>query len=157
MTTIYQPPRSDIFKTDCQAIVIPVNCVGVLGKGLALEFKKRFPEAAKRYRFYCSSNSIKPGDCCDYDIENGKLPITMATKSHWIHPSQFHWIEDGLRHLFTLSKACAIQSVALPAIGCGCGGLPWEAVRDAINSSAKIVSCSGTLPDFTLEVYQPHL
>lgn len=155
MRTIYKPPGSDIFKTDCRGIVIPVNCVGVLGKGLAFEFKKRFPEAAERYRFYCSVNSIKPGDCCDYDLENEKIPITMATKGHWRHPSHFHWIEDGLRHLFTLSKACAIQSVALPAIGCGCGALPWEGVRCAINSSVTAINNNGSLPDFTLEVYPP--
>lgn len=156
MRTIYQSPGSDIFKTYCQAIVIPVNCVGALGRGLALEFKKRFPKAAERYRFYCSSNSIKPGDCCDYDIENGKIPITMATKLHWINPSQLHWIEDGISNLFTMARAFDIQSIALPAVGCGCGGLPWEAVQGAINTSAMIISRSGTLPDFTLEVYQPH-
>lgn len=133
--------KGDIFESHCFAAVNPVNCVGVMGAGLAKQFKERYPNMFEAYKKYCSSGKMKLGRnyiwmnpnglrsdrrCIDYgefvDI------ICMPTKYHWKDNSQIEWIKAGLLDLYNYVKVnyghgC---SIAIPKIGCGLGGLNWE-------------------------------
>lgn len=113
--------HGSIFDSTAQVLVCPVNCVGVMGKGLALEFKRRWPEIYERYRDDCDRGGAKGGDVWDYDSK-----VLIATKQHWRNRSKAEWINRGLA---TLAYICCYRnSIALPQLGCGCGGLDWADV-----------------------------
>lgn len=121
----------DIFESKCQALVCPVNTQGVMGKGLALEFKKRFPAYFWDYHDWCENRHARHGDCHLYINKPELQPrylISVATKDHWQDPSDLRWIETGLINLRELIEKQNIKSIAVPALGCGLGGLPWGPV-----------------------------
>lgn len=143
----------DIFESKAEAIVNPVNCVGVMGKGLALQFKKRFPENFEVYKDVCEHNGIKLGQMlvCDYSSKrvvsaswgsvlpcgdgNGVIPrciVNFPTKGHWRDKSELRFIEKGLASLAQCIKEEGINSIAVPPLGCGLGGLDWNDVRPII-------------------------
>lgn len=111
--------------TTAQVLVCPVNCVGVMGKGLALEFKRRFPSAAKQYAADCRMGWPIPGDVWWF-CESPTIAMA-ATKNDWRNQSQIHWIE---RCLVSIAESLAprFPSIAIPQLGCGCGGLDWADV-----------------------------
>lgn len=117
--------KGNIFESDADALVNPVNTVGVMGKGLALEFKKRFPEMFKSYRFYCTHMNYKIGELMIY---TGCKPaiINFPTKTHYKMPSKIEYIEEGLKSFCSCYEERGIKSVAFPKLGCGLGGLNWE-------------------------------
>lgn len=120
-----------IFDSHCEALVNPVNCVGVSGAGLALEFKKRFPRAHLKYAEYCRAGNLDPGEAfTDYDY--GHQLIFLATKKHWRDGSNLEWIRDGAVTLRELIGTLRLQSIAVPALGCGYGGLDWADVKAVI-------------------------
>ncbi len=127
--------NGDIFKANVEALVNPVNCVGIMGKGLALQFKKRFRDNFDLYHEYCARGQLRPG-CIfvttDADNENGQSVVNLSTKDHWMDKSEYHWIFDGLEDLVQWMIARDIKSIAIPAIGCGEGGLDWAKVKDMI-------------------------
>lgn len=119
--------KGDIFRANAQALVNPVNCVGVMGAGLAKAFRDRFPENYRAYRDACSSGTLKTGQpLCFW--EQGLLIINFPTKHHWKHKSRLADIDLGLGALVRIIHATRIQSIALPALGCGLGGLDWPPV-----------------------------
>ena len=124
--------QGDIFAQEAEALVNPVNCVGVMGKGLALEFKKRFPPNFQAYQAACRKGEIRPGTLLVHD-SGGKNPryiVNVPTKRHWRDRSILTDVDAGLQALAQWLEENKTGSAALPALGCGLGGLPWPAVRE---------------------------
>lgn len=119
--------NGDIFNSECEYLVNPVNTVGVMGKGLALQFKEKFPENFNKYKKYCNSKDFTVGKLLII-TENDKKIINFPTKIHWKDNSKMKFIEDGLEKLKFAIKKRNIKSIAMPKIGCGLGGLDWNNV-----------------------------
>lgn len=119
--------NGDIFNSSCEYLVNPVNTVGVMGKGLALSFKNKFPNNFKKYKKYCNSGDFVVGKLL-ITSENNKKIINFPTKIHWKDNSRIGFIIDGLKKLKIAIEKRDIKSVAMPKIGCGLGGLDWNLV-----------------------------
>lgn len=119
----------NIFDSTAQTLVNPVNCEGVMGKGLAVEFKRRWPAMFREYNQMCRKHDFFPGRIWLY--RNRALPniLLFATKYFWNKPSQLDWIEMGLDSFVRCATTLEIASVAFPRLGCGNGGLRWEDVQ----------------------------
>lgn len=120
----------DIFTSSAQALVNPVNCVGIMGAGLALVFKRRFP---RNYDFYyqeCAGGRVKIGKVLTYPtgMKSPKFIFNFPTKDHWCNRSKTEYIAEGLVSLSTQVQYLNLETVAMPALGCGLGGLIWEDV-----------------------------
>jgi O-acetyl-ADP-ribose deacetylase (regulator of RNase III) len=110
-----------------------VNCVGVMGKGIALEFKKRYPRMHYAYTQLCRGGVLKPGNLHIWcKPQEGEWIINFVTKNHWRNPSRYEWIQEGLLALHRYLKPYGLQTVSLPALGCGNGGLDWGEVKPMI-------------------------
>lgn len=111
-----------------------VNCVGVMGKGLALKFKNRYPEMFEEYKIKCFNKEIRPGKLYIWACPNGEEIINFPTKNHWKRPSEERFIIDGLVDLKKYLKIKPSETtIAIPALGCGYGGLEWHAVKSLIS------------------------
>lgn len=131
--------KNDIFKINADLIVIPVNTVGVMGKGLALEFKNKYFDTYLRYRRDCQDNLLQVGTICTYKIAENKYAIMFPTKTDWRYPSKLEYIESGLKVLKRLLQKYPSMSIAIPPLGCGCGGLDKNVVNNfIINSLAEL-------------------
>lgn len=125
----------DIFSAGCAAIANPVNCVGVMGAGLAKEVRRRFPEACEPYFEACSESILRPGGLVVGTAEfagSVRLPrfvFHVATKRHWRQPSRLADVAYCLDALASTALAMQVKSVAVPALGCGLGRLNWEDVH----------------------------
>lgn len=141
----------NIFESNALALVNPVNTCGVMGKGLAYQFKKKFPENFIRYEKMCSSGSIKIGTNLMYTLENNKIIINFPTKENWRLPSKMIYIETGLKKLKELILKENITSIAIPPLGAGNGGLDWNEVKD------KLIYFSKELDEYnvTIYIYEP--
>ncbi len=137
----------NLFDSKAQALVNTVNCVGVMGKGIALEFKHRFPEMFEDYRHRCENEEIQPGVLTIYK-DREPWVINFPTKRHWRGDSRIEDIEAGLIALVGHIKEWGLHSLALPALGCGHGGLNWSEVRPLIDRYLA------DLP-IDIEVYEP--
>ncbi len=126
----------DVVK-DCNAIVNTVNCIGVMGKGIALQFKSRYPDMYDEYVRVCLAGALEPGEILVW--ENPKAPpkfvFNLATKGEWREPSQYSWIENGLLEMAIRMKSYRINSVAMPALGCTNGKLEWPKVKKLIQDA----------------------
>lgn len=133
----------DIFREDVDAIVNTVNCVGVMGRGIALQFKKRFPENFKVYESACKHKEVVPGKMFVHEtgsLIGPKYVINFPTKRHWRGASRMEDIESGLQDLVTVIANLNIKSIALPPLGCGLGGLDWSKVKGCIESALSQLS-----------------
>lgn len=129
--------RGDIFDTDADALVNSVNCVGVMGRGIALQFKGRFPDNFTQYKAACDRGEVEPGRMFVTETGNSDSPryiINFPTKRHWRGKSQLKDIQNGLRALDEELNRRGISSVAMPALASDLGGLPWPTVQNAIES-----------------------
>jgi O-acetyl-ADP-ribose deacetylase (regulator of RNase III) len=128
--------KGDLLESGAEALVNTVNTVGVMGKGIALQFKEAFLNNNKVYVDACKKNELVPGKLIavwDENLHLGKkLIINFPTKTHWRQPSKYEYIEQGLVALRKLLQDENIKSVAVPPLGCGNGGLDWERVRPMI-------------------------
>lgn len=127
--------KGNIFNEKVDAFVNTVNCVGVMGRGLALQFKNIFPDNFKAYASACKNKKVLPGSMFVYDIAAAVHPrfiINFPTKRHWKQKSNIKDIEDGLSDLARVITQKGITSIAIPPLGCGLGGLDWPTVRNAI-------------------------
>lgn len=136
----------DIFNSKAEALVDAVNCVGVKGAGLALQFKQNFPESFAEYRNYCQSGNMQPGSVL-ISSEKDKLIVHFPTKQEWKDGSQIDWIKSGLDDLTTQVNDRGISSIAIPKLGCGLGGLDWAEVRPLIVAAAE------KMPNCKVEIY----
>ena len=125
---------SSIFETDAEAIVNPVNCVGVSGAGLAKEFARHYPENDRVYREACKEGRVMPGRgvITETGIDGPVYIVNFPTKRHWRDESRLSDIELGLGNLRRELLRRRIRSIALPALGAGLGGLGWPEVRELI-------------------------
>jgi hypothetical protein len=122
----------DMFETSADARVNLVNCVGVMGKGVAYAFKVRYPKMFAAYRAACRRGEVQPGSVWTWRPDESYAVYGMATKDDWRRPSQYDWVDAGL---FQLRLAIILDKprvVTLPAPGCGNGGLIWEKVRPMV-------------------------
>lgn len=120
----------NIFASRCTALVCPSNCVGVAGGGLALDFRNHFPGAHAEYVAWCRRGLLVAGGAplfTPMDEAPGRYVVWFPTKNHWRHPSELQWIDDGLGCL-ELMLQDFVDSVAVPKLGCGLGGLNWSDV-----------------------------
>jgi len=144
--------KGNIVKADTDALVNTVNCVGIMGRGIALQFKKAYPENFEAYRKVCKVKKLHPGIVYTY-----KLPIlggvqyiiNFPTKRHWKGKSKLEDIQQGLEALAQEIKRLGIKSISIPPLGCGLGGLNWEAVRPMIERAL------GALTDVEVYIYEP--
>ncbi|PVZ68823.1 type II toxin-antitoxin system antitoxin DNA ADP-ribosyl glycohydrolase DarG [Pelagibaculum spongiae] len=120
---------------DADAIVNTVNCVGVMGKGIALQFKKKWPDNFKAYARACKDEQVHLGKMFVFDLGGLATPryiINFPTKGHWRSASQLADIESGLADLVEQIQKIGIRSIAIPPLGCGNGGLDWQVVKPLI-------------------------
>ena len=117
-----------VFNVDAQTIVNTVNCVGVMGAGLALEFQLRFPEMERDYVERCKAKKVEVGRPYLYKGYDSPWIVNFPTKNHWKYPSKIEWIEQGLKYFAANYQKGGITSVAFPRLGCSRGGLEWNEV-----------------------------
>jgi O-acetyl-ADP-ribose deacetylase (regulator of RNase III)/uncharacterized protein YwgA len=118
----------DIFKSEAQTVINTVNCVGVMGKGVALQFKQHFPAMFENYQSRCARKMVKLGEPYIYKDLTPPWIINFPTKQHWKMPSSLTAIKDGLYYLEKHITEWGVQSLASPPLGCGLGQLDWRAV-----------------------------
>jgi O-acetyl-ADP-ribose deacetylase (regulator of RNase III) len=134
--------QGDILKADAEALVNTVNCVGVMGRGVALQFKKAFPANFKAYETACQTKQVQPGKMFVYDLNriyNPRFIINFPTKRHWKSKSLIEDIKLGLTDLIDVVEQKQIRSIAIPPLGCGLGALNWEEVKPLIIEVFKSV------------------
>jgi O-acetyl-ADP-ribose deacetylase (regulator of RNase III) len=142
----------DILKSEAEALVNTVNCVGIMGRGIALQFKNAFPANFKAYVAACERDAVQPGKM--FIFETGamtppKYIVNFPTKRHWRGKSRIEDIESGLQALVEEIHCRGIRSIAVPPLGSGLGGLPWSEVRDRIRKFL------GNIEDLQVIVYEP--
>ena len=127
--------RGNLLEEQTEALVNAVNCVGFMGKGIALQFKQTFPDNFKHYQKACKNDQVKPGHMFTVATESLLNPyyiINFPTKRHWRQKSKIEDIQTGLTALVNEVQTLGIQSIAIPSLGCGNGGLPWSEVKPLI-------------------------
>ena len=117
--------RTNIFESNAQVLVNTVNTVGVMGKGLAKEFKRVYPDMFKQYQKFCEEGLLTTGKLQVYKTSN-KWVLNFPTKANWRHPSKLEYVEQGLQKFVDNYEKQGITSIAFPMLGCGNGGLSWE-------------------------------
>lgn len=143
----------DILKDDSDAIVNTVNCVGIMGRGIALQFKNAWPENFKAYEVACKREEVQPGRMFVFDTEQLTSPryiINFPTKRHWRGKSRMQDIDSGLIALVAEIQQRGIRSIAIPPLGSGLGGLEWSDVLPRIEHVMK------SLPDVRVRIYEPN-
>jgi len=128
----------DILKQDAEAIINTVNCVGVMGRGIALQFKKEFSDNFAAYVAACKNGEVQPGRMFVFAtglLTHPRFIINFPTKRHWRGKSRMEDIESGLQALVEVIHQYNIRSVAIPPLGCGLGGLDWNAVKPRIEAA----------------------
>ena len=128
----------DILAEDAEALVNTVNCVGVMGRGIALQFKKAFPANFRVYAKACRRGEVRPGRMFVFEtgtLTNPRFIINFPSKRHWRGNSRIEDIEAGLKDLATVIRQRDIRSIAVPPLGAGLGGLEWSDVRPRIEAA----------------------
>lgn len=144
--------EGDLLSTDAEALVNTVNTVGVMGKGIALQFKQAFPENYTAYEAACKRGEVKLGRMFVFhrsSTTNPRIIINFPTKKHWRGKSKIADIESGLRALIEVVKKEGIRSIAVPPLGCGNGGLEWKDIRPRIEQAFSEV------PDVAVQLFHP--
>ena len=142
----------DIVQEDAEALVNSVNCVGVMGRGVALQFKNAFPENFKVYAKACQREEVQPGRMFVFEtgrLTNPRYIINFPTKRHWRGKSRMEDIETGLKALVQVIQQYKIRAIAIPPLGCGLGGLEWSEVKSLIQSALE------PLADVHVIIYEP--
>ena len=125
--------KGNLLESPAVALVNTVNTVGVMGKGIALQFKNAFPHNFEVYKRACADGEVAIGEILAVEDRNllygNKLILNLPTKTHWRLPSEYTYVENGLLALRDYMLIHLVQSIALPALGCGNGGLDWQKVK----------------------------
>ena len=145
----------NLLRAQAEVLVNTVNCVGVMGKGIALQFDRSFPENSRVYKGACKAKTLHPGEVLVWTRQlqlEAPLPLAIAnfaTKNHWRGKSKIEWIEQGLAALVELTRRNRWKSLAIPPLGCGAGGLEWNRVRPLIEAAFA------PLPEVEIWLYAP--
>lgn len=137
--------RGNLIADRADVLVNTVNCVGVMGAGLAKAFATAFPYIVAPYQAACKAGQIIPGTAMLFPLGDGRLWAALATKNHWRNPSQLEWVRAGLYDLADRARQADARSIAIGRPGCGLGGLDWDLVRPVLVAA---------LSDFDVTVYQ---
>lgn len=147
------PTQGDLLaQDDVDAIVNTVNCVGVMGKGIALQFKHKWPANFRAYEAACKAGQVRPGRMFVFDagaLARPHFVINFPTKDHWRGKSTLAFVRDGLADLVAQVQRLGIQSIAVPPLGCGNGGLNWVDVRPLIEAAFAAA------PDVEVRLFAP--
>jgi O-acetyl-ADP-ribose deacetylase (regulator of RNase III)/uncharacterized protein YwgA len=145
--------QANLLESDAEAIVNTVNTVGVMGKGIALQFKNQYPNNYKLYATACKAKEVVVGKMFVTEetslLGGKKIIINFPTKTDWRKPSEYSYIESGLRDLVTIIQEKKIKSIAIPPLGAGNGGLDWQRVKVLIEQYLTNVDCE-------VQIYQPN-
>ena len=144
--------QGDILRANAEAIVNTVNCVGFMGRGIAAQFKRAYPENFRVYEAACKRGDVEPGRMLVHELAaltNPRFIINFPTKRHWKANSRIDDIKSGLKALIDEVRSRNIRSIAVPPLGCGLGGLNWADVRPLIETAFAEV------PDVRVLVYEP--
>ena len=150
---MFEYKTGDILAADADALVNTVNCVGVMGRGIALQFKNAFPENFRAYEQACKRDEVRPGHM--FVFETGQLTspryiINFPTKRHWRGKSRMEDIDAGLKDLQRVIREKKIRSIAIPPLGSGLGGLDWNEVRPRIEEALRGFN------DLQVIIFQPN-
>lgn len=132
-------------------VVNTINCNGIMGKGIALGFKQRFPDMFSWYQKQCQDGQVHPGNVYPYTSDD-LIIYNMTTKENWWRPSEYEWVESGLLNLYDLVKYNGddeSKKLLLPPPGCGNGGLKWDMVKPLVKKHLKDLECE-------VVVYEPN-
>lgn len=140
--------RGDIFQSRAQSLVNPVNCSGIMGKGLAVQFKHRYPEMFSDYKHRCTLGEVELGKPYLYPRPSLPWIVNFPTKQNWRSRASLEAIQTGLDWLVRNYNACGITSLAVPALGCGEGGLRWEVVLPILLQHLRNL-------EIPVELYEP--
>ena len=143
----YIEKKGNLFNSNAMAIVNTVNCVGAMGKGIALDFKLRYPEMFKEYQKICFKHILKPGQILPY-TKSTPIILNFAIKDDWKDPSRVEWIEQTLQKFVDNYHSMGITSVAFPWMGAMNGGLPLELIQQITRKHLS------KLDDIEIEVYE---
>jgi O-acetyl-ADP-ribose deacetylase (regulator of RNase III) len=149
---VIEPHRGDLLRADADALVNTVNTVGVMGKGIALQFRKAFPANYEAYRRACEAGSVQPGKMLVFEtgqLVEPRLIINFPTKRHWRGRTRIEDIDSGLEDLVAVIDRYDVRSIAIPPLGCGNGGLAWSRVRPMIEAALA------PLPSLRVLMYAP--
>ncbi len=144
--------QGNLLDATADALVNTVNEVGVMGKGIALQFRDTFPESARAYEQAAKAGHVHVGTVLlshGGSLLGPRWIIHFPTKKHWRNPSQLSWVREGLQDLVRVIKREGIRSIAIPPLGCGNGGLAWDDVRPEIECALA------SLPDVDVTVFEP--
>ena len=150
MMIIYK--KGNLLEDEAEALVNAVNTVGVMGGGIARQFKEKFPDMFVKYERACRNGEVKLGKMHVVKVdapEGEKYVINFPTLEHWSHQSKLEDIEKGLQDLVRVVKEKNIRSIAIPPLGCGIGGLKWDDVRPLIEKAFEHIE------DVTVHLYEP--
>ena len=142
----------NILSEGTEALVNTVNCVGIMGRGLALQFKRAYPDNFQAYAARCRRSEIRPGRVFVFETRATVSPryiINFPTKRHWRGKSRIEDIESGLQSLVQEIRLRGMRSIAVPPLGCGLGGLSWPDVR------ARIEAALEALADVEVVIFEP--
>jgi O-acetyl-ADP-ribose deacetylase (regulator of RNase III) len=147
----YREYKGNLFASRAQCLVNTVNCVGVMGKGVALEFRHRFPQMFEEYRQICEVGMLRPGQIWPYRKGQPWI-LNFAVKNDWKHPSRIEWVESCLAKFAANYQRLGVRSVAMPWLGAMNGRLEWNQVHSLIQSYLS------QLPDISIELveFDPH-
>lgn len=147
---IVERQGADIFQANTQALVNPVNTKGIMGKGLAKAFAEHYPELLAPYKAACASGECAIGRCFVFQAAD-KVIVNFPTKEHWRSKSRIEWIKAGLQDLVRLLNTGSIQSIAIPPLGCGLGGLDPQQVHALIVQ--ELAQVTSPVTPITVELY----
>ena len=145
--------QGNLLESPAQALVNTVNTVGVMGKGIALQFKEMFPSNFKEYARLCKNKQLQPGSLLvinENTLYGEKTIINFPTKTEWYQKSRYEYIEDGLKALVEELNKGSIKSIAIPPLGCGNGGLQWASVKPLMEKYLK------EFQDIDIVIYEPN-
>jgi O-acetyl-ADP-ribose deacetylase (regulator of RNase III) len=136
---IVEVTTGDLFTSAAEALINPVNTEGAMGAGLALTFRSRYPAMYQEYLEVCKRHMLEVGTLHWWPTgaTEPRFVVNFPTKKLWKEPSRLEWIDAGLQTLRTQVEARNVESVAIPALGCGLGGLKWDAVRRKIRERLR--------------------
>lgn len=149
---MFEYKTGDLLAEDAEAHVNAINCVGVMGGGIALQFKNAYPDNFNAYENACKLGEVRPGRMFVFETGNSTSPryiVNFPTKNHWRDPSRMEDIDAGLNDLKEVVRNKGIKSIAMPALGCGFGGLDWDDVRPRIEEAFS------DFKDLNVIIFQP--
>lgn len=146
--------RTSILESTAQTLVNTVNCVGVMGKGIALHFKEREPKMFAAYARLCEQKKLAPGKLWLWQGTTSWI-LNFPTKIHWRNPSRLEWIEAGLKKFTSVYSSVGIREISFPRLGCGNGGLDWDDVRPLMERYLAELPISVYIHDYTVDMGLP--